>query len=133
MTVYNNFGSEMLLPGVTGPDQVPPSRGVNARASIAAARRRCLLRDAADLAILLLIDALFFLWPAAKLPFVSRDGTLLVLLALHLLLAAVWFGTRWYPAWKAERIAASWSEEERRRFYMASARERVERRLRRTA
>lgn len=104
------------LPGVSGPDETGPHRVYNPAADIEAARRRAAVRNLIDIAVLILVDVLFLAWPSARIPFMTRDASLWVLLALHLVVVASWLRTRFYLAWRARKISGTWSETERRQF-----------------
>lgn len=105
-----------ILPGVGGPETTPPRRVFNPEANIREARHRAAVRDLVDIAVLVVVDIIFLSWPAARIPYLTRDGSLWVLLGLHLLVVASWFRTRLYSRWRAGRISVTWDESERRRF-----------------
>jgi hypothetical protein len=104
-----------LIPGVEG----PRATHVDARqlaAEHARARRRAAVEDLLDCAMLIVVNLIFLLWSEARVPFLSRDTTLLLLLAANLLTVAGYVRARILPLWKARRIAATWSPAERARF-----------------
>ncbi len=104
-----------LLPGVTSAG-VPPTVVCDARAAIARARRRAILRDALTLTLLLLVNYLFVRWPAAHVPSLDRDVSLLLVQLLNgVLLAHLWLA-RALPRWSARRIASTWCRNEQERF-----------------
>lgn len=105
-----------LLPGVGGPESAPPRRVFNPAENIREARRRAAVRELIDIAVLVVVDVIFLSWSAARIPYLTRDGSLWVLLGLHLLVVASWFRTRLYSRWRAGRIAGTWDDSERRRF-----------------
>jgi hypothetical protein len=112
-------GARQLLPGTRGPELTPPRgrwRGVD---EVKLARRRADLRDLADVVVFLAVDVLYVAWPSTRIPFLTRDDTSLVLVAAHILLAAGLTASRMLPRWRAQRIASTWSERERRRFVSA--------------
>ena len=110
------MGRPDRLPGVSGPEETGPHPVYNPSKDIHAARKRAAVRDLIDLAALIAVDIFFLSWPSARIPFLSRDGSLWVLLLLHLLVVASWVRTRLYLPWRARRIAGTWSEKERRQF-----------------
>lgn len=107
-----------LIPGVEG----PRARHVDARqlaAEHARARRRVAVEDLLDCAMLIVVNLVFLLWSEAKVPFLDRDTTLILLLGVNLLTVAGYIRARIVPLWKARRIAATWSPAERARFSRA--------------
>lgn len=104
------------LPGVGGPDDTLPRTIYNPAADIEQARRRAAIRDLIDIGVLIAVDVFFLSWPAARIPFLTRDHSLWVLVLLHVLVVASWLRTRWYARWRARRVASTWSEAERRQF-----------------
>jgi hypothetical protein len=105
-----------LIPGVRGREAVPPKPVFNANVQIEAARKRAAIRDAIDIAVLVAVDIFYLSWPAARIPFLSRDTTMWVLVALHALVVLSWFRSRLYTKWRASRISSTWSDGERRQF-----------------
>jgi hypothetical protein len=105
-----------LLPGVRGREVVPPKPVFNANQQIEAARKRAAIRDGIDIAVLLIVDIFYLSWPAARIPFLSRDTTMWVLVALHALVVLSWFRSRLYAKWRASRISSTWSDGERQQF-----------------
>lgn len=105
-----------LLPGVAGPATVQPQPVYRPHEDVQRARRRAVTRGVIDAAILLAIDVFVFVWSDARLPFVSRANTLIVLAVIHVGVVCYWYASRKMPIWKARRIAATWSSDERARF-----------------
>jgi hypothetical protein len=105
-----------LLPGVGGPHSTPPRQVHNPANHIRKARHRAAIRDLVDIMVLIAVDIFFLSWPAARIPYLTRDGSLVVLLFLHVVVVVSWLRTRWYSRWRAERIAGTWDDSERRRF-----------------
>jgi hypothetical protein len=104
-----------LLPGITERD-CPPRVVCDPRPEIRRARRRALLRDAAQLGLVIAVDALLIRWPAAHVPMMSRADSLMLVAALNAIIAASVWLTRMLPRWSAKRIAATWCPAERSRF-----------------
>lgn len=110
-----------LLPGVKHAES-PPHVVFHSRAVVVRARRRALLRDVLDLALLVAVDVLFVRFPNTHVPFLGRGNSLTILLALNAaLIAYVWFA-RSLPRWKARRVASTWNADERGRFTAARLR-----------
>ncbi len=105
-----------LIPGVQGRDVVPPRPVFNANQQIEAARKRAAIRDGIDIAVLVAVDIFYLAWPAARIPFLSRDTTMWVLVTLHALVVLSWFRSRLYAKWRASRISSTWSDREREQF-----------------
>jgi hypothetical protein len=104
-----------LIPGVEGP-RVPRVDARQLAAEHARARRRAAVEDLLDCAVLIVVNLVFLLWSEAKVPFLDRDATLILLLLANLLTVAGYARARILPLWKARRIAATWSAAERARF-----------------
>ena len=105
-----------LLPGVR-PDECPPRVVVTSRREISRARLRATLRDVAQILLLLGIDYFFTQWPSTHIPRLSREHTLLVVLALNSAVVTHVILSRLMPKWTARRIAATWCLAERARFF----------------
>ena len=104
-----------LLPGVAR-DGYAPQIVSESRSVIRRARFRAALRDAADLLLLLVVDAFFIRWPRAHVPLLDRHDSILALMALNvLLLAYVWLSRR-VPQWHARRVSSTWCANERQRL-----------------
>ena len=104
-----------LIPGVDG----PPHAAVNARQlemDRQRARRRESIEDLLDCAVLIVVNLVFLLWSEAKVPFLDRDTTMVLLMLANLFTIGSYVRTRILPRWKARRIAATWSAAERERF-----------------
>ena len=104
-----------LIPGVEGPKR-PSLVAEQARLEVSRARHRAAVQDLLDCAVLLVVDAIFLIWSDARLPFIERDGTILVLLLFNSLIVTAYLRSRVIPQWKARRIASTWSLDERARF-----------------
>ncbi|MFZ2491276.1 MAG: hypothetical protein WA208_07310, partial [Thermoanaerobaculia bacterium] len=97
-----------LLPGVTIA-AVPPAVVCDAKSEIARARRFALVRDVAQVMVLLAVDYLFLRFPSTHFPFFDRAGSISMMYAINMLvLAQIWF-VRALPRWRARQIAATWS------------------------
>ena len=104
-----------LLPGVTT-DSCPPRVVFDAHTAIRRARRRAMVRDAAQISLLFAVDYLFIHWPESRLPFMERGTSLTFLQAVNFVaIVDLWF-VRSLPKWSARRIAGTWSRRERERF-----------------
>ncbi len=107
-----------LLPGVTT-DACPPQVLCDAREAIRKARRRALAKDIAQLAILIAVDWLFLRWPEARVPFLGRGDSLMILRVVNAAALADLFLARALPKWTAMRIASTWCRSEREKFQKA--------------
>jgi len=105
-----------LLPGVS-PDGTDPNIVFQSRPVIKSARRRATLHDFFDVLLLAGVDALFIRWSHAHIPLLDRADTLLVLAIVNLALIVYVWSVRMLPRWRARRLAATWSETERHRFF----------------
>ena len=105
-----------LLPGVS-PDGTDPNIVFQSRPVIASARRRAGLRDLFDLLLLAGVDALFIRWSHAHIPLLDRAETMLVLAIVNIALGVYVWSVRTLPRWRARRLAATWSANERNRFF----------------
>ena len=105
-----------LLPGVSGPERVGPLPQFHPHEAIDRVRRQVALRQALDGATLLLLDALAYLWPQSRLPFLGRDASVMLLVAVNLAFVAALIISRKLPEWRARRVAATWCEQERRKL-----------------
>jgi hypothetical protein len=104
-----------LLPGVTA-DSCPPRVVCDAHTAIRKARRRAMLRDAVQIALLLAVDYLFIHWPDSRMPFLEREASLVFLRGVNVIAVADLWLTRALPKWWAKRIAETWSRAEREKF-----------------
>ena len=104
-----------LLPGVTT-DSCPPRVVFDAHAAIRRARRRAIIRDAAQISLLLAVDYLFIYWPDSRMPFMEREASMAFLRAVNFVAVADLWLTRALPKWWAKRIAGTWSRVEREKF-----------------
>lgn len=103
------------LPGVADHKGVQASRSYDGRDAIKRARRVANIRDAADIAILLVVDWIFFKFPTTRVPMLTRDQTVILLVLVHLAFAIYIIAARVIPAWRARSIAATWSEAEKQK------------------
>jgi len=104
-----------LLPGVS---LDVPQRDVVFQSSRVIRRARLLaaLRDGLDLLLLAAVDWLFIRWPSARVPFLTRAETLLLLVGINGVLVSYLWIARAFPRWRARRVAATWCAPERERF-----------------
>ncbi|MGA7614924.1 MAG: hypothetical protein WBX15_07060 [Thermoanaerobaculia bacterium] len=104
-----------LLPGAGGPASVPRRAALRGtEVEIHTARRRAAISDVVDAALLGALDLLFISWPAAHVPWMSRDHSVAILIFVHMVIFAHCLFARWYPRWNAMRIATTWSHQEQR-------------------
>jgi hypothetical protein len=105
-----------LLPGVTAA-ACPPAVVCDARAAIRKARRRALVRDVAQISVLVAVDWLFLRWPEARIPLLDRHQSLRVVEATNAIVAVHLWSMRFLmPKWSAWRAASTWSRTERAKF-----------------
>ena len=104
-----------LLPGVEEAG-VPPPVVFASNPIVQQARRRKVMHDIFDVILLVLVDAFFLSWPRARVPFLDRRESLLLLLLANLALVAYVWLSRSIPRWRAGRLASTWSPAERSRF-----------------
>ena len=105
-----------LLPGVKT-SACPPAVVCDAKATVRRARRRAILRDAGQIALLLAVDYLFFHWPESRIPLMSRDSTLRVLELTNIAVAVHLWWTRFFaPKLIARRMMLTWSRAEQKKF-----------------
>jgi hypothetical protein len=104
-----------LLPGVS-PEVPRPNVVFGSSRVIRRARFRAAVRDALDLMFLVGVDWLFLRWPYAHVPFLTRDDSLLLLVAVNVLLIAYLWIARAFPRWRARRVAATWCAIEQTRL-----------------
>lgn len=102
-----------LLPGAAGPDVVAPRPVFNPAPVVQTARRTRTVRDAIDILFLVILDTFFFLWPAAHIPTMSRGTSAVVLILVHALVLTHIITSRFFPRWRARKIASTWSEAEK--------------------
>lgn len=104
-----------LLPGVST-TSCPPQVVFDAHKAIRRARRRMMLRDGLQLALLIAVDWLFAHWSDSRMPFLERGTSLTLLRAMNFgIFTHIWL-TRSLPKWNAKRIASTWSRSERAKF-----------------
>lgn len=72
-----------------------------------------MFRDAIDILFLVGLDAFFFLWPAARIPTMSRGASAVLLIVVHALVITHMITSRIFPKWRARKIASTWSEAEK--------------------
>jgi hypothetical protein len=100
-----------LLPGVS-PDRCLPQSACDARGTMRGARRKAVVRDVLQIALLMSVNYLFMYWPASRMPFLERKESLLLLAMVNgLVILSVVF-TRVMPRWTARRVAETWSRSE---------------------
>lgn len=105
-----------LLPGVS-PEVPLPAVVFASKKIVRRARLLAALRDAFDLMLLGGVDYLFVRWPSARVPLLTRNDSLLLLLGVNgALLCYLWL-CRAFPRWNARRVAATWCSGERERFF----------------
>lgn len=103
-----------LLPGVTA-GGVEPMVVCDSRPVVLRARRMTIMRDGAQLVLLVGVDWLFHSWPSTHIPLLSRNDSLIVLGIVNVLTLAHLWAVRAYPKWRARKIASTWCEPERQR------------------
>ena len=111
-----NPSRDRLLPGVKTSHYEPANRSGSFHDEIAQARARANRKDFIDVLLLLLVDLLFVSWERATVPFLPRDVTVTLLLALHAGFAFSVFANRIMPGLMARRLAGTWSSLERQRI-----------------
>ena len=74
------------------------------------------MHDIVDATLLVLVDTFFLSWPRAKVPFLDRRESLLLILVVNLGFVAYLWLSRAIPRWRAGRLAATWSSAEQSRF-----------------
>lgn len=105
-----------LLPGVKSA-ACPPNVVCDARGPVRKARRRALAKDAAQIALLIAVDYLFFRWPEARVPLLDRQESLRVVELTNVIVGVqLWMTRILLPKWAAWRAASTWSRGERQRF-----------------
>ena len=104
-----------LLPGVTT-DSCPPLVVCDAHAALRKSRRRALLRDVTQIALLVAVDWLFVHWPDSRLPFADRDLSVTMLRGMNFGIATHLWLSRAVPRWRARLVATTWSRSEREKF-----------------
>ncbi|MGN6185648.1 MAG: hypothetical protein ACTHQM_18570 [Thermoanaerobaculia bacterium] len=104
-----------LLPGVNE-DSCPPRVLCDAHLAIRKARRRALMKDIGALALLAGVDWLFLRWPEARVPFLGRADSVMVLRGVNAIAVADLWLSRALPKWSAMRIASTWCRSEREKF-----------------
>ncbi len=109
------MGRSELLPGVVR-GGCEPRVVCNSRRVIVRARRLALLRDVAQLLLVIAVDAMFARWPMTRIPMLDRAGSVAVVAFFNALVLLHMIGSRKLPAWNARRIAATWCATERSRF-----------------
>ena len=112
----SNPSTSEFLPGVAGPETVPPVPVCDTKVAVDAARRRRNLRDLTDGLLLLALDYMFLIWPNAHVPFLTRSTSMTLLIALHVIVIGYWIIARELPPLRAKRIASTWAPAERARL-----------------
>lgn len=105
-----------LLPGVAT-DACPPVVISDSRREVMRARRRAVIRDAANLVMIGTVDWLFVRFPSTHVPLLTRDRSALLVLVLNALVVAYLIVSRLLPRMAARRIATTWCLRERARFF----------------
>ena len=105
-----------LLPGID-PEATPRVVFVDSRSAVSRARRRAVIRDAAQILLLGGVDWLFVHWPHSHVPMLDRTYSLLVVGALNAGMLIHMFVVRALPRWSARRVASTWCLTERARFF----------------
>jgi hypothetical protein len=105
-----------LLPGISA-DDCPPVAVFDSRRAINRARFRAVLRDAAQLLLLVGVDWLFVRWPYAHVPSFDRAHSVLIVALLNAAVLTHVAVTRAFPRWSAQRIARTWCLSERAWFF----------------
>ena len=80
------------------------------------ARRRALVRDITQVALLVAVDWLFMHWPESRLPFADRTLSLTMLRGMNAGFVAHLWLSRALPRWSARRVATTWCRSEREKF-----------------
>lgn len=104
-----------LLPGVTTAE-CPPRIVCDAHNAIRRARRRAVLRDGLQVALIIAVDYLFVHWPESRVPFLDRASSLTFLRGVNAFIVADLWLSRAVPKWQARRIASTWCRSERAKF-----------------
>jgi hypothetical protein len=105
-----------LLPGID-PEATPRVVFVDSRSAVSRARRRAVVRDAAQILLLAGVDWLFIHWPYSHVPMVDRGHSLLIVGALNAGMLIYMYVVRALPRWSARRVASTWCLTERARFF----------------
>jgi hypothetical protein len=105
-----------LLPGID-PEATPRVVFVDSRSAVSRARRRAVVRDAAQILLLGGVDWLFIHWPYSHVPMVDRGSSLLIVGALNAGMLIHMVVVRALPRWSARRVASTWCLTERARFF----------------
>jgi hypothetical protein len=117
IVIRNNLFSHLpmpkseLLPGVS-PDRCLPQSACDAHGTMRGARRRAVVRDTLQIALLMAVNYLFMYWPASRMPFLERKESLLLLALVNGLVIVSVVLTRLIPRWTARRVAETWSRSE---------------------
>jgi hypothetical protein len=104
-----------LLPGVADAS-CPPDVVCDPREELRRARRRALVRDVFQLALLFAVDALFYEWPNTRVPMLDRENSVLLVCSVSAMIVTHVALSRILPRMSARRIATTWSRAEQRRF-----------------
>lgn len=105
-----------LLPGVTT-DSCPPVVVADSRRAVLRARRRAWLRDASNLVLLAAVDYVCIAWPAAHIPFIGREESMILVALLNAAVITHVVMSRLSARLAARRIAGTWCHRERARFF----------------
>ena len=105
-----------LLPGV-GEETAAPLVTADSRRAIARARRQAVVRDVANLVLIVGLDYFFMRWPSTHVPGLTRYESGVALVVLNALVISYAIISRLRPRMTARRIASTWSLRERSRFF----------------
>ena len=87
----------------------------DSRRVILRARRMAVACDVAQVALLAGVDWLFQNWPSTHIPGLARIDSLMLLGIVNAAIVVHIWASRAIPLWRAHRISATWSVNERRR------------------
>lgn len=105
-----------LLPGVET-DSCPPAVVADSRRTVLRARRIAVVRDTANVVLLLAVDYAAYHWPATHIPLLGREDSIVLLSLLNAAVFTQMIMTRLIARWSARRIATTWCLRERARFF----------------
>lgn len=105
-----------MLPGVSG-DRTPPRVVFDSQRAIRRARIRAVSIDVSQLLLLVAVDILFVRYHGTHVPFATRHLSVIILVVTNVVMVAYLILARALPRWRARRIAATWSADERSKFF----------------
>ena len=76
------------------------------------------MREAFQLALMVIVDLLFVTWQSSRFPLMDRVHSIEFLLAWNAAFIAQLCLSRIIPLWSARRVASTWCPGERMRFRM---------------